>query len=127
MPRGQIVDRLQVKFLILGEQLVRNGLARSYGFKTAPPGLTSSRIEVEKLQQFEDEAKREKIGAWGMDAELVRTTADVMVETDLAGVDSHGVSMLMDYESFLQFPQTFTFFLLHQPLKFGNALPKTWY
>ena len=51
----------------LGEQLVRNGLARSYGFKTAPPGLTSSRIEVEKLQQFEDEAKREKIGGWGVD------------------------------------------------------------
>ena len=49
----------------LAEQLVRNGLARSYGFKTAPPGLTSSRIEIEKLQQFEDEAKREKIGAWG--------------------------------------------------------------
>jgi LDH2 family malate/lactate/ureidoglycolate dehydrogenase len=35
-----------------------------------------------------------------MDADLVRITADVMVETDLAGVDSHGVSMLMDYESF---------------------------
>ena len=52
----------------LGEQLVRNGLARSYGFKTAPPGLTSSRIEVEKLQQFEDEAKREKIGSWGVNA-----------------------------------------------------------
>ena len=52
----------------LGEQLVRNGLARSYGFKSAPPGLTSSRIEVEKLQQFEDEAKREKIGAWGANA-----------------------------------------------------------
>ena len=52
----------------LGEQLVRNGLARSYGFKTAPPGLTSSRIEVEKLQQFEDEAKRDKIGAWGVNA-----------------------------------------------------------
>src|SRR6185503_15580824 len=34
-----------------------------------------------------------------MDAEAVRTTAEVMVETDLAGVDSHGVSMLMDYES----------------------------
>ena len=49
----------------LGEQLVRNGLARCYGFKTAPPGLTSSRIELEKIQQFEDEAKREKIGAWG--------------------------------------------------------------
>ena len=37
--------------------------------------------------------------AWGMDRELVRTTAEVMVETDLAGVDSHGVSMLMDYEN----------------------------
>ena len=50
----------------LGEQLVRNGLARPYGFKTATPGLTNSRIEAQKLQQFEDEAKREKIGAWGV-------------------------------------------------------------
>src|SRR3954471_15106172 len=38
--------------------------------------------------------------AWGMNAERARVTADVMVETDLAGVDSHGVSMLMDYEKF---------------------------
>jgi LDH2 family malate/lactate/ureidoglycolate dehydrogenase len=38
------------------------------------------------------------LAAWGMEAGLVRTTAEVMVETDLAGVDSHGVSMLMDYE-----------------------------
>ena len=52
----------------LGEQLVRNGLARPYGFKAAPPGLTSSRAEVEKLQRFEDEAKQEKIGAWGVNA-----------------------------------------------------------
>ena len=37
--------------------------------------------------------------AWGMDAGQVRTAAEVMVETDLSGVDSHGVSMLMDYES----------------------------
>jgi DNA uptake protein ComE-like DNA-binding protein len=59
---------VQTKDGDLGEQLVRNGLARSYGFKTAPPGLTSSRIEVEKLQQFEDEAKRDKIGAWGVNA-----------------------------------------------------------
>ena len=50
----------------LGEQLVRNGLARNYGFKAVPPGSTSSRIELEKLQQFEDKAKREKIGAWGV-------------------------------------------------------------
>jgi competence ComEA-like helix-hairpin-helix protein len=52
----------------LGEQLVRNGLARNYGFKAVPPGLRNSRLEVEKLQQFEDEAKQEKIGGWGIDA-----------------------------------------------------------
>lgn len=50
----------------LGEQLVRNGLARSYGFKAAPPGLTSSRTELRKLQQLEDAAKRDKIGGWGI-------------------------------------------------------------
>ena len=42
---------------------------------------------------------RSLFGAWGMDSELVRTAAEVMVETDLSGVDSHGVSMLMDYEA----------------------------
>jgi hypothetical protein len=35
---------------------------------------------------------------WGMDERLVGSTVEAMVETDLAGVDSHGVSMLMDYE-----------------------------
>jgi len=57
----------------LGEQLVRDGLARSYGFKAAPPGLTSSRIEVAKLQQLEDEAKRDQIGAWGVNAGRLNT------------------------------------------------------
>src|SRR5512140_1032358 len=38
------------------------------------------------------------LSAWGMDAELVRSTTEVMVETDLAGIDSHGISMLMLYE-----------------------------
>jgi len=37
--------------------------------------------------------------AWGMDPVLVETSARVMIETDLSGVDSHGVSMLMDYEN----------------------------
>jgi LDH2 family malate/lactate/ureidoglycolate dehydrogenase len=37
--------------------------------------------------------------AWGMDPALVETSATVMIETDLSGVDSHGVSMLMDYEN----------------------------
>ncbi len=52
----------------LGEQLVRNGLARAYGFKAAPPGLRNSRTRVEKLQQLEDQAKQERIGAWGINA-----------------------------------------------------------
>jgi DNA uptake protein ComE-like DNA-binding protein len=86
----------------LGEQLVRNGLARSYGFKTAPPGLTSSRIEVEKLQQFEDEAKREKIGAWGVNAGRLNAhsqmpspfssfVADGKTQSRSAPAVSHGV------------------------------------
>lgn len=36
--------------------------------------------------------------AWGMPADMAETTAGVMVETDLLGVDSHGLSMLMTYE-----------------------------
>jgi DNA uptake protein ComE-like DNA-binding protein len=57
----------------LGEQLVRNGLARPYGFKAAPPGLNSSRIELDKLQQFENEAQQEKIGAWGVSSGRLNT------------------------------------------------------
>ena len=52
----------------LGEQLVRNGLARIYGYKAAPPGLRNSRVEMEKLQEFENEARLEKIGGWGIEA-----------------------------------------------------------
>ncbi|HEV2717618.1 MAG TPA: helix-hairpin-helix domain-containing protein, partial [Terriglobales bacterium] len=50
----------------LGEQLVRNGLARVFGFKAAPPGLRSARVEMEKLQQLENQARQEKIGGWGV-------------------------------------------------------------
>ena len=35
--------------------------------------------------------------AWGMSDEHAATTADLMVETDLRGVDSHGISMLPTY------------------------------
>jgi LDH2 family malate/lactate/ureidoglycolate dehydrogenase len=38
------------------------------------------------------------LAAWGMDADLAATTTEVMVEADLAGIDSHGISMLMLYE-----------------------------
>ena len=50
----------------LGEQLVRNGLARNYGYKAVPPGLKNSRAELERLQQLEDDARAEKIGGWGV-------------------------------------------------------------
>jgi len=39
------------------------------------------------------------LAAWGMSEDLARITTDAMVETDLSGVDSHGISMLTDYES----------------------------
>ena len=38
------------------------------------------------------------LAAWGMAPDLVETTAEMMVETDLMGVESHGISMLMMYE-----------------------------
>jgi len=59
---------VQTKDGDLGEQLVRNGLARNYGFKAVPPGLGNSRLELEKLQQFEDQARQERIGGWGINA-----------------------------------------------------------
>lgn len=39
--------------------------------------------------------------AWGSPPHLAETTADIMAETDLTGVDSHGISMLMAYEELL--------------------------
>jgi len=36
--------------------------------------------------------------AWGMPADLAETTAALMSETDALGVDSHGISMLPNYE-----------------------------
>src|ERR1043165_2378545 len=59
---------VQTKDGDLGEQLVRNGLAQIYGFRAAPPGLTSVRLESDKLQRLENEAKRERIGAWRVSA-----------------------------------------------------------
>ena len=66
---------VQTKDGDLGEQLVRNGLARTYGFKAVPPGSRNSRVEVEKLQQFEDQAKQERIGGWGVTARRLNINA----------------------------------------------------
>lgn len=41
---------------------------------------------------------REILLAWGMSEAHAATTADLMTETDLRGVDSHGISMLPSYE-----------------------------
>lgn len=57
---------VQTKEGDLGEQLVRNGLARVYGTKVVPPGLDSAQPELAKLEQFEDETRKEKIGGWGI-------------------------------------------------------------
>ena len=38
------------------------------------------------------------LGAWGMSAAHTATTAEMMLETDLRGVDSHGISMLPTYD-----------------------------
>ena len=59
---------VQTKDGDLGEQLVRNGFARIYGFHAVPPGFGSLRTEIQKLQQFEDEARQEQIGGWGISA-----------------------------------------------------------
>jgi len=38
------------------------------------------------------------LGAWGMSVAHADTTAEMMLETDLRGVDSHGISMLPTYD-----------------------------
>ena len=50
----------------LGEQLIANGLARIHGTTAAAPGGSTSADEREKLAQLENEAKRRKVGGWGM-------------------------------------------------------------
>lgn len=57
---------VQTKQGDLGEQLVRSGLARAYGAKVVPPGFESAQAEIAKLEEFEDAAKKDKIGGWGL-------------------------------------------------------------
>ena len=59
---------VQTKDGDLGELLIRNGLARIHGFRAAPPGVKNWRVEFEKLQQFESQARQAKIGVWGANA-----------------------------------------------------------
>lgn len=52
------------------------------------------RVPAERVRRLITEV----LTAWGVDTDLAETTSGVMVATDLAGIDSHGVSMLMTYE-----------------------------
>ncbi len=66
----------------------------------APP---ADAVERPALRRFRPETVRAQIlavlGAWGMPEDLAAVSADVMVDTDLAGIDSHGISMLPSYQS----------------------------
>jgi endonuclease YncB( thermonuclease family) len=73
----------------LGEQLVRNGLARNYGFKAAPPAMTNARDEQQKLQQFENKARQEKIGAWGINAGRLKAHPQTPSSFSFFGVDGN--------------------------------------
>lgn len=59
--------------------------------------LTAARVDAETLRAQVTGVLR----AWGMPAGPAQVTADVMVDTDLSGIDSHGVSMLMMYQRLL--------------------------
>ena len=39
--------------------------------------------------------------AWGMPKDIIEPTVFTMVETDLRGIDSHGIGMMMRYEEYL--------------------------
>jgi LDH2 family malate/lactate/ureidoglycolate dehydrogenase len=40
------------------------------------------------------------LNAWGMGADPAYTTADALVYSDLAGIDTHGISLLATYEEY---------------------------
>ena len=60
---------VQTKEGDLGEQLIANGLARIYGRRAPPPGVSSSAAERQKLEKLEDEAKQHKLGGWAANIE----------------------------------------------------------
>jgi LDH2 family malate/lactate/ureidoglycolate dehydrogenase len=58
-------------------------------------------VVTEPVRMPADRLHRQIVGvltAWGMPPGPAAATADVIVDTDLSGIDSHGVSMLPTYE-----------------------------
>jgi LDH2 family malate/lactate/ureidoglycolate dehydrogenase len=58
----------------------------SDGIKHFPAGAVRSQIAA-------------CLTAWGMPEDQVKITADVMVDADKCGIDTHGLSMLTTYDS----------------------------
>jgi len=56
----------------------------------------------DQIKRYPADAVRSQIAAcltaWGMPADQVETTADVMVDADKCGIDTHGLSMLTTYD-----------------------------
>ena len=75
----------------LGELLVENGLARSYGRSTKLPDLGNSNSEWQKLEELENEAKQQRVGGWGINfgrlsVRIHRTNRDTaLTATNLSG------------------------------------------
>jgi len=59
----------------LGEQLVENGLARAHPATAKPEGLTSAAAEWKNLIKLEHKAKRERVGGWAANEELMTVRA----------------------------------------------------
>jgi len=54
----------------LGEQLIANGLARIHGTTATPPRGLDSATERQKLEELQGEAKRRKVGGWGISGQI---------------------------------------------------------
>ena len=70
----------------LAELLVANGLARVHGSEATPAGLSSPEREWHKLQRLENEARQERVGAWGVP--VGRMTARSLISRPKVGLDS---------------------------------------
>jgi LDH2 family malate/lactate/ureidoglycolate dehydrogenase len=62
----------------------------------------ADRMDIEGIEFFPAEALRNQIAscltAWGMPEDQVEITANVMVDADKCGIDTHGLSMLTTYD-----------------------------
>ena len=65
---------VQTKDGDLGELLVKYGLARVHGTHAAPPGVSSSVEELDKLNALEQQAKQKKLGGWALNVSATLST-----------------------------------------------------